>query len=165
LTYDKFKEAVHPDDRESLDKAVLKAVEYKEPYNHYYRIIKPGGEIRSIHTKGQLITDDNGEVAHLLGVAQDITDQKAFEEELLNKTKELEMSNFELEKLAFIASHDLQEPLRKIMTFTSLLQKEIKHAQTSKTSLCIEKIEASCERMNTLINDVLDYSRFASKKT
>lgn len=94
---------------------------------------------------------DNKELKH--AQKQLLKSQNTLEE----KVFELNKSNHDLEQFAYIASHDLQEPLRKIRTFTSLVKKNI-HTPEQATDY-VAKIEASCTRMTTLIKDVLNYSR------
>jgi len=90
---------------------------------------------------------------------RDISAQKANEVELENKRKQLEDSNQQLEEFAYVASHDLQEPLRKIRTYGGLLSKLIDTEAASRKHL--DKITASAERMAGLINSLLDYSRLS----
>lgn len=89
---------------------------------------------------------------------QDITELKSFESELKNKISDLEQSNAELEQYAYIASHDLQEPLRKIRSFSSYLQDTEKGRLSEKGSLTLDKIINAAARMSSLIKDVLSYS-------
>ena len=77
--------------------------------------------------------------------------------ELKQANKELEVTNTELQQYAFIASHDLQEPLRKIITFSQIVKERF--IQNEEASQYINRIIASSERMRTLINDLLSYSR------
>jgi light-regulated signal transduction histidine kinase (bacteriophytochrome) len=93
-------------------------------------------------------------------------DLKAAQKQLLNsqskleeKVKELNKSNHDLEQFAYIASHDLQEPLRKIRTFTELLENNFDEKEKAKKYL--EKIDSSSERMSSLIKGVLNYSRLS----
>ena len=92
-------------------------------------------------------------------VTRDLTQRKLVEDKLNEYTKELEFQNKQLEEYAHIASHDLQEPLRKIKTFANLLQKNIddKIAVTKN----IEKINISAGRMEKIIKDVLTYSQLS----
>lgn len=82
--------------------------------------------------------------------------QKMLEE----KVNELNISNHELEQFAYIASHDLQEPLRKIVTFSSLLESRLKNID-DESRVYFNKIISSTKRMTALIKDVLDYSRIS----
>ena len=80
--------------------------------------------------------------------------------ELIEANKELETSNAELQQYAFIASHDLQEPLRKIITFSQIVKERF--ISTSEGSQYINRIISSSERMRTLINDLLSYSKLTA---
>ncbi|MCW4469405.1 ATP-binding protein [Flavobacterium sp. MFBS3-15] len=85
------------------------------------------------------------------------------QESLKASNEELSQKNKELEQFAYIASHDLQEPLRKIMNFTSLAQRNLTEAEKEK--LYFHKINNSAERMSRLIKDVLNYSRVSGAET
>lgn len=80
--------------------------------------------------------------------------------ELIETNKELEASNTELQQYAFIASHDLQEPLRKIITFSQIVKERF--MENKDASQYVNRIIASSERMRILINDLLSYSRLAT---
>ncbi len=82
--------------------------------------------------------------------------------ELKQVNKDLESSNAELQQYAFIASHDLQEPLRKITTFSRIIEERFVQ-KTPEAMEYINKIISSSERMRTLINDLLDYSRISAE--
>ena len=79
--------------------------------------------------------------------------------ELQTSNKELKQSNIQLDQFAHITSHDLQEPLRKILTFSMRLQDKHKDELTSEVKSYLNKIESASERMQTLIQDLLNYSR------
>lgn len=96
-------------------------------------------------------------------------DLKAAQKQLLNyqskleeNIKALQSSNHDLEQFAYIASHDLQEPLRKIRNFTELLEKNI--SDKDKAVKYLSKIDSSSERMSVLIRDVLNYSRLSRQE-
>jgi light-regulated signal transduction histidine kinase (bacteriophytochrome) len=112
--------------------------------------------------------DVDGNLRMWVGTSSDIHDQKAFakelEEKVFERTKELkeinevlEKNNRDLEQFAYIASHDLQEPLRKIQTFSDILKKNM-HDEVS-VQKYFTKIDLSARRMSDLIRSVLDYSR------
>jgi signal transduction histidine kinase len=87
---------------------------------------------------------------------------RAYEEELQAHIRQLITSNEELERFAFIASHDLQEPLRKIQSFASLITERNKLPLDGESSLFMTKIVNSANRMSRMIKDLLDFSRVSS---
>jgi light-regulated signal transduction histidine kinase (bacteriophytochrome) len=107
-----------------------------------------------------------GKVNAVLAIAHDNTDIiEAAEKlqfsniELEQKNRELEWSNNELEQFAYVASHDLQEPLRKIRTYSGILHENLKTQVEADALLTLQKIMNSAERMSTLIYDLLNFSR------
>lgn len=92
-------------------------------------------------------------------IVTDLSEKKMHTETLRKKNLELEHLNKNLEQFATIASHDLQEPLRKIQTFTSLLKQRFNNELPDDAKELIDKIKGSSERMSLLIKDVLNFSR------
>lgn len=88
---------------------------------------------------------------------------RAYEEELQAHIRQLTMSNEELERFAFIASHDLQEPLRKIQSFAGLVNERNKAVFDNDTNVFMSKIVNSASRMSRMIKDLLDFSRVSSQ--
>ncbi|HKC68004.1 MAG TPA: response regulator [Bacteroidia bacterium] len=84
--------------------------------------------------------------------------------QLLKNIEQLESTNKELDQFAFIASHDLQEPLRKIRTFSDRIATKYGNKLDDDGKLFIEKMQASCERMQNLINDILAFSKISGEK-
>jgi signal transduction histidine kinase len=101
-------------------------------------------------------------ITRLHNHAVEILQQSAqdLEQKVDERTAELLRKNNELEQFAYIASHDLQEPLRKIRTFSELLQKSMQGKGTQANHY-FEKIQSSAARMTALIKDVLEYSRLS----
>jgi light-regulated signal transduction histidine kinase (bacteriophytochrome) len=93
----------------------------------------------------------------------DITAFKNVQKELEKRARELSQSNEELEQFAYIASHDLQEPLRTMAGFANLLEKKYKHKLDQDAVEFIEFIVDAAERMKRLITNLLEYSRITSK--
>ncbi len=109
------------------------------------------------------IVDSNGVVTGLLCSLRDITNRKQAERELAKKLKELARTNDELEQFAYVTSHDLQEPLRVVTGFVALLVRRYKHKLDSEDERIISAILNGINRMHTLINDLLEYSRVGMK--
>ena len=106
--------------------------------------------------------NEDGTPKYLLGISEDITEQKA-QENLKIYTKALETSNQELQDFVFVASHDLQEPLRKIQSFGEFLQEEFKEALGEAGRDYVERMRSAASRMQTLINDLLALTRVTTK--
>lgn len=87
-----------------------------------------------------------------------------FQHQLENKIDELNRSNADLEQFAYVSSHDLQEPLRKIRSFSDRLIRKHSDALTADGRENLEKITTAAERMQNLINDLLDFSRLVNRK-
>jgi PAS domain S-box-containing protein len=94
----------------------------------------------------------------------DITERKQAQESLEARSRELLRSNAELEQFAYVASHDLQEPLRMVASYTSLLAEEYGASLDADARLYIHFAKDGAERMQQLIHDLLSYSRISSRK-
>jgi PAS domain S-box-containing protein len=114
---------------------------------------------RWLHTKKIPILSPAGRAIYLLGISEDITDIRNAQLALEQKTKELERSNSELEQFAYVASHDLQEPLRTISSYVQLLASRYKDKLDSDANEFIDFAVDGSKRMRTLINSLLEYSR------
>ncbi len=114
---------------------------------------------RWLHTKKIPILSPAGRPRYLLGISEDITDIRRAKLDLEQKTKELERSNSELEQFAYVASHDLQEPLRTISSYVQLLASRYKDKLDKDANEFIEFAIDGSKRMRLLINSLLEYSR------
>lgn len=95
----------------------------------------------------------------LINVFTDITETKEIQLQLEGLVEELKRSNADLEDFAHVASHDLQEPLRKIRTFSDRLKRELEPTLTEENKRLFERMESAAVRMKTLITDLLAYSQ------
>ena len=156
-------EIIHPDDRERAGQHVNKAIETGEPYDIEKRIVQPDGTVRWVHSIGEVTFDDHGEPVKLLGSFLDITERKRAEEELERYAAELERSNEELEQFASVISHDLREPARMVKSFVTLLDKRYQGQLDEKADMFIDYAVDGAERMQAMIEALLDLSRIGPR--
>jgi light-regulated signal transduction histidine kinase (bacteriophytochrome) len=107
--------------------------------------------------------DEAGALQGYVFMAHDISEQKRAEEALKSYATRLERSNRELEDFAYVASHDLQEPLRKVQAFGDRLQSKYGESLNDEARDYVERMQNAAGRMQTLINDLLSFSRVATK--
>ena len=146
------------------------ALKTGEDFNMEKRIRRHDGTYRWHLSHSSAQKDTDGNIIGWIGSNTEIEQQKKFSEELeikvierteelQNTNKELKQTNLQLDQFAYVASHDLQEPLRKIITFSMLLQDKHKEELSKNVKLYLKKIEGASSRMSTLIRDLLNYSR------
>lgn len=135
------------------------ALRDKQDFVFEYVIRTRKGNLKNISTKCKLVKDETGTVQKMLCINRDITALRSFEKEQERNIRELNRSNRDLEEFAYIASHDLQEPLRKISMFTERLRAKYESGLDQEGELFIDRILASASNMRTLIDNLLDFSR------
>ncbi len=143
------------------DKEVMKSERPK------FNIIEPmpyKDIIRYVQTDKIPYRDLNGNIIGIIGFAVDITERKKTEEELEITMKKLKRSNKELGQFAYVASHDLKEPLRMITSFLQLLERRYKDQLDQDANEFIEFAVTGAKRMDAMINDLLEYSQLANKE-
>jgi PAS domain S-box-containing protein len=163
-TYSLFQNALHPDDKAAVGIAVEQALGGIKPFEMEYRIIRKDGAVRHIEAKGEVGFDKEGKPETMRGTVHDITERKEIEEKLKHYYLALDAKNKEIEQFAFIASHDLQEPLRTINSFNELLTKEYADKFDDNGRIYVKYISQSALRMRELITGLLDYSRLGNKR-
>lgn len=135
----------------------------KEQYTCEYRLKDAHGHYRNILEIGTPRLLPDGSFAGYMGSCLDITEMKAAQNELSTYAFELKRSNEELEQFAYVASHDLQEPLRMIGSYVQLIKKSIEAGNTDTLEELMAFVLNGVNRMQGLINDLLQYSRVHSK--
>lgn len=162
-SYSLFLNSLHPDDKNNVLLAVELALKGVYKFETEYRIITKSGEIKHVEAKAKVEKNGNGTPIFMRGIVFDITERKLTTEKLSEFYNQLEIKNKELEQFAFIASHDLQEPLRTISSFTELLTEEYGAKFDANANTYVRFISQSAIRMRDLISGLLEYSRLGNK--
>ncbi|MFD0798371.1 ATP-binding protein [Maribacter chungangensis] len=161
-SFENFKSFIHPDDLEEYIQQGKVSIKEKKPRTYTYRIITKNNKIKHLRTTGHFEERDGKEI--IVGVVQDVTQEIKADQRLRNKNIDLQRSNAELESFNRVASHDLQEPMRKIQMFISRISDKELDQLSEKGKTYFEKINSSANRMQSLIKYLLAYSRINKTK-
>ena len=165
-SFQTFVRYIHPEERDHVSKIIQDAFVNHQPFNFYHRVVRPDGTIRILHGRGEVTMNEDGQPISMAGTAQDVTELKQAEneirkitDELMRYNKELEQTNKALESFTFVASHDLQEPVRKIRTFLNLIAEKETGNLSEKSKDYMNRTIRAATQMQQLIHDLLLYSR------
>jgi|GEM_PF-5994441 len=159
---------LHADDADATLRQWQQAQRSASPLHMEFRLKEATGEFRWMLSSAVPIFDADGKIDQWFGTCTDIHDRKTFAQELEKKVQQrttalnesnrlLQRSNDELKQFAYVSSHDMQEPLRKIQTFSSMALDRAGEADMVRFYL--SKINTSAARMSALINDILQFSQ------
>lgn len=156
-TSENYRRFVHPKDLKYFEEKLRLTTEKKHDGNFKFRTITKTGKIKHLQHSGHFVQNE------FVGVVKDITKELKDEQKLKDKNIELKRSNSELESFNRVASHDLQEPLRKIQVFISRITEADSENISGNNHEYLQKISTSANRMQTLIKYLLTYSRINKK--
>jgi two-component system CheB/CheR fusion protein len=168
-----WKKIVHPHDLPNTEKRWQEALETGNDFETEDRKLNNEGSYKWHLTRAAAFRDDTGVIKMWIGTNTEVEKQKMkaleFENAVKDRTKELEHANEELQKMnkelesfTYVSSHDLQEPLRKIQTFTTrILEKESQNLSDQGKDY-FRRMQEAAKRMQTLIQDLLAFSRINS---
>ncbi|HEY0791486.1 MAG TPA: PAS domain S-box protein [Chthoniobacterales bacterium] len=174
-------EQLHPDDRQRVQDAWLGTAQAEHTYDIEYRLRRADGMYRWFKTRGVPIHNDAGQLVEWFGSCTDVEDLKRAEQEIhalnaeleqrvldrvadLTRAQEaLEVRNLDLQQFAYVASHDLKTPLRTISGFVELLQTNYGGQLDAQGADWIRRVSEGAHRLETLIDNLLLYSRLDSQ--
>ena len=159
-SYHVWEQMLHPDDRSAAIEAVTDYIEKRSPvYDLEYRMRTKTGEWRWFHATGKALWNEEGKAQRMVGSLNDITLRKREEEQNRQLMNKLTQSNTQLERFAYVASHDMQEPLRLIAGFSTLIADEY-GAKLDETGVeYLALVRDSALRMQEMIQDLMEYAR------
>lgn len=152
-----------PQDYQEQEEVQLKSLTETGKYGPYKKeYIHKDGHRFPVLLHGQILQSENGE-NYIWSTIQDLTQIESTQQKLMASLEELTTSNDELKRFAYVASHDLQEPIRVIMSYLQLLEISSKDLLDAKSLDYIKRSYTAAKRMRSLIIDLLSFSRVESK--
>lgn len=151
----------NPIDRVRLLNELMKEGVLKD---YELRVKNRENEVVYVSVNARMIYGDSGEPKFMDGSIRNITERKIYDFEIENQNKKLKLQNKELEQFNYVISHDLQEPLRTLLSFSSLIQEEFKGVLNASADIYLNYIHESSLRMQALVNALLDYSRIGKER-
>jgi PAS domain S-box-containing protein len=145
--------------KDTLSQIIDQALYTRTDFEFEYVIQTRNAKQRTVFTKGKIVFDKAGNAERIVGITCDVTTLRSFEKEQERHIRQLNKSNKELEEFAYMASHDLQEPLRKIAMFGDRLRQKFGKLLDQEGELFLNRIQASSASMKSLIDNLLEFSK------
>ncbi len=164
LSHEAWLATIHPDDVAQVIQITQEKIQAGEAFEIQYRAKTATGDWQWQQGRGQVVAwDEQGEPLRILGTSQTIQQQKDNAAQLEAQAQALQASNAELEQFAYVASHDLRQPLRMISSYTELLEKRLQQELNEETRRFMGFIQEAAKRMDQMLVSLLEYSRVGRK--
>ena len=160
-----YLQVVHEEDRKGVADALERAILLCGAYDIEYRVRQDHRAFRWLQARGRVESDGAGHAAYFHGAVIDITDRKLSELSLRDKNLQLERSNCDLEDFAYIASHDLRTPLSGINSTALCLEEDLHDSLSDESRKLLGLMRNRINRMETLLENLLTYSRVGRTDT
>lgn len=150
---------LHPEDRDRWNHEFARTIASGEPLRSAYRVLARSGKIVWLQSEVRIARDDQNRPSFIHGIAMDVTATKEAEQRVRRYAEKLEQTNKELEKFAYVASHDLQEPLRSMLSYSQILEEDYGGKLDAEGHEHLQRISAAGKRMKELIQALLQFSK------
>ncbi|HEY9722007.1 MAG TPA: ATP-binding protein [Oscillatoriaceae cyanobacterium] len=150
---------IHPDDLAHHEAVVKRGIETGEPFSMDYRVVHPDGTILTLHTIGQPVCDALGRVVKIVGTSQDVTERRQLEEQLRAQYEQLKQLDALKSNFVNSVTHELRTPLASIVGFAEFLEDESAGPLMPRQRDYIGEILYGANRLERLVNDLLDFAR------
>lgn len=156
LTFDGFREMVHPEDLPRFEASLERHLKSQQPYKTELRLRTKGGSYKWVSDSGISRLDDTGELVGLVGSIIDIEERKMAEQQIRLQNDLLAKANDELDRFVYSASHDLRAPLSSLLGLISIAERT---DSKDEIKLCLEMMKKRVVTMEGFIKEITDYSR------
>ena len=161
--HNSWQEALHPEDAERI--RTLAAMRREgEPARWEYRICTPDGQEKWIRSRSFPVRDQAGKLVRVVGIAEEITQQKGYETELIRARDQAESANRAKSLFLATMSHELRTPLNAILGFAELLEAEMEDRGIHDWDEDVKKIRKAGNHLFTLVSDIMDLSKIEAGK-
>lgn len=150
---------IDPRDLDRHEAVVTHAIEKGEGFAIDYRIVRPDGTVRNLHSIGRPVFDTEGRLIKLVGTSQDVTERSQLEEQLRAQYEQLLKLDQLKNNFVNSVTHELRTPLTSIMGYAEFLEDQIGGPTTSQQQAFVRQIQQGAKRLEYLLNDLLDFAR------
>lgn len=163
VNLDLYKKHLSAEDYARGEATVRDAVKNGGPYVWQFRVTTAQGDLRNLETFGKIVKDGKGKAVKAIGATRDVTKIVQYEHELERKIDELRRSNKDLEDFAYVASHDMHEPLRKVHSFADRLKVKFAESLPAEANGYLDRILTATQNARLMIDGLMEFSRLSRR--